>query len=122
MGGKTQDAEGVKNRRDPISSIFKGLIIVFLGVSFLLSSLGIIGWSRWLAFFLFGLGCIFLVEVLIRYTVPACWRPCTSKLVWGCVLAFIGGLFLIGSAIWWPLIIIVAGIAVLIRAVLKLRK
>lgn len=122
MEEESHDTAERKNRRDPISGIFKGLIVIFLGVSFLLCSLGIVGWSRWLALFLFGLGCIFLIEVLVRNVVSKYRKPSFGRLIWGLVLVFIGGVFLYGGANWWPFVIIAAGVAILVRAVLKLRR
>lgn len=102
--------------RDPLGTAMGALIIIWLGVTMLLANLDLFGWEDWWAWFLLGMGAIFILEVLIRLAVPDYRRPVGGKIIAGVVLLLIGasGSFLpfdIGQL--WPLIPIAVGVAIL---------
>jgi len=116
--------EGVEEkwRRDPFSAIFFGLVVVLLGVFLFLGLQGIIEWNKWWAYFLLGIGCIFILDVLIRYLLPVYRRPVFGRVLIGLILIAIGGSNIGGIQDWWPIIVIVVGLAVLIYGVLRARR
>lgn len=116
-GGKRNEkkAEGLheKWRRDPVSGLFFGLILILLGVVFLLSTQGWISRHDWWKYFIIGLGVIFLIEVLVRHTRAAYRRPVFGRLFAGLILICVGLAAIGGFGNWWPLILIVVGLAIL---------
>ena len=110
-----------KWRRDPISGVVFGLTLAILGVTLFLAAQGRISWDDWWKYFIIGLGVIFLIEVLIRYTRPAYRRPMFGRLVAGLILICVGVAFLIGIGSWWPLILVAVGLAILFYILLGRR-
>jgi hypothetical protein len=111
--------ENAKPKPDYPPKVAGGLILILLGVLFLLSELDRISWSNWWAYFLVGLGAILLIEALLRAFSPDSRRAVGGRLVAGPILIVIGASHLIGLEHWWPLILIVVGVGVLISAFLK---
>ena len=103
----------------PLPRLTGGLILVLLGVLFLLAETDRLSWVDWWAYFLVGLGGIFILDFLIRAFSAADRRSITGKLVAGFVLIVIGGAHLLGLEEWWPLILIAVGAAILISSVVK---
>jgi hypothetical protein len=110
-----------KWRRDPISGVVFGLILAVLGVTLFLAGQGHISWDDWWKCFIIGLGVIFLIEVLIRYTRPAYRRPMFGRLVAGIILICVGVAFLVGIGTWWPLVLVAIGVAVVLYVLLGRR-
>ena len=110
-----------KFRRDPFAAIFFGLMAILAGAFFFLARQGYIEWDDWWAYFLLGLGVVFIVEALARQAVPAHRRPILGRLIAGLVLICIGGSTIYGLSDWWPLIIVVVGILLVGYGVLRLR-
>ena len=115
-GGKHEEkeAEGLQEkwRRDPVSGLFFGLILVLLGVVFFLSTQDWISRDDWWKYFITGLGIIFLIEVLVRYTRPAYRRPVFGRVIAGLILICVGLAFIGGLGNWWPLILIIVGLVI----------
>ena len=67
-GGKRdeKEVEGLQEkwRRDPVSGLFFGLILVMVGIVFFLSTQGWISRDDWWKYFIIGLGVIFLKGLL----------------------------------------------------------
>ena len=112
------DSEEMK-KDDPVSGITGGLIIILLGVVFLLTTLDYISWGDWWAYFLLGLGVILILDGVIRISSPSFYQPSTGKFIGGSILVVIGAAHVFGWFTWWPLILIVVG---LILVVTSLRK
>lgn len=111
-----------KHKRDPLSGVTGGLILILLGALFLLATLDYIRWSEWWAYFLIGLGAILIIEVIIRSTSPSYRQDITGKLIGGVVLIVIGGAFVFGMSNWWPLILIAVGVGLLFSSLWKAKK
>lgn len=103
------------------SGIFFGLILVLLGAVFFLSTQGYISRGDWWKYFIIGLGVIFLIAALMRYARPAYREPSFFLLMTSLALICIGLVFVLGIGNWWPLILIVFGLAILVRASLRRR-
>ena len=111
--------ENAKPKQNPPSKITGGLILILLGVLFLFTEMDRISWADWWAYFLVGLGGIFLLEALYRSFSVEGRRGIGGRIVAGLILAVIGGSRLIGFEEWWPLILIAVGFGVLESAFFK---
>ena len=105
---------GPAEKPRPVPNLTGGLILILLGVLFLLSEMGRLGWSDWWAYFLVGLGAIFIVEALVKAASADGRKGTGGKVIAGAILMVIGGAHLVGFEDWWPLLLIAAGIGVLI--------
>jgi hypothetical protein len=111
--------ETAKPKQDYPPKITGGLILILLGVLFLFTEMDKISWTDWWAYFLVGLGGIFLLEALIRALSAEGRRAVGGRIVAGLILLVIGGSQLIGFEEWWPLVLIAVGAGVLISALFK---
>jgi len=107
------------HKRDPYSGIFGGLILILLGILFLLATMDVISWGDWWAYFLLGLGAIFIIEFIVRSVTPAFRHQHRGKLVVGIVLIIVGGAHILGMVSWWPLILIAVGIIIVFTSLKK---
>jgi hypothetical protein len=101
--------------RFPFHGLFFGLGLVLLGVLFLLNQTGAITGDTWWQALLIGLGSISIVDGLVRYNYPEFRYGIYGKIVCGVILILIGILLLVGFSEWWPVVLIVAGVAFLFR-------
>ena len=115
---KTEEKAPDKQVR-PYPNITGGLILILLGVLFLLTETGKIGWVDWWAYFLVGLGGIFLLEAFVRAFSPEGRKGAGGKVIAGLILIAIGGAHLIGLEHWWPLILIAVGVGVLVSGLIR---
>lgn len=99
----------------PYRGLFWGLTLVLLGTLFLLNQAGWVTGDTWWQSLLIGLGVISIVNGFAHYSNPAYRWGSYSKFVLGTILILIGVLFLLGFSQWWPLALIVAGGASLLR-------
>lgn len=106
-----------KWREDPLSAVVWALILVWAGIALLIGNLEVLedtsleGWNLVFA----GAGVILLLEVVVRLLVPAYRQPVIGGLILGFVFLAIG---LGDLGIWdsiWPLVIILLGVALLLR-------
>lgn len=104
-----KEEEFEKAPSDKLGTVFAGLILILLGITFYMASVGMIAWGDWWAYFLAGLGIIFLIEATIRGLIPEYKRPVSGRVFVGLLLLAIGGFHILGIITWWPLILIVFG-------------
>ncbi len=128
---RREGMEGLEEkwRRDPVSGLIFGLIVIWLGL-ILFTAFGaghrmIPGASKeyleenfW-GYFLLGVGVIFILEILIRSALPEYRRPIFGRLLAGVALIFIGGGGILGIEQWWPLIIVAVGVLIVIYGFLR---
>ena len=115
------EEEGIEEKwaRDPLGAVIGALILIWLGVTLFLANLGTLPWIQWenfWAWFIMGIGALFILEILIRLAVPEYRRPIGGRLIVGVILLVIGASFTflpfdIGKL--WPLIPIAIGLAIL---------
>lgn len=103
-----------KWRRDPLSAIFFGLIVVAFGLFLLFAALEYVPWEDWWAYLLMAIGAVLLIEAFVRYSMPAYRRPVFGRLLVGLVLICIGVVSVSGWAAWWPLVVVAIGVAILV--------
>lgn len=69
-----------------------------------------------------GAGGLLIVEALVRAISPDLRGPDVGRIIIGLILLSIGGSAVFGltlSAAWWPVILIIVGISMLIRAIVR---
>jgi len=122
-----------KWRRDPLSAIVWAVILIWAGVVFLLSNLGMLDWligmgrditgwgslqrfgEAW-SVVLLGAGGILLIEVAVRLLVPVYRRPVTGTVIFAVILIAAGLGDLINNwTVVWAVILIFLGISILVR-------
>lgn len=119
-----------KYRRDPLGTIIWAVILIWVGVVMLANNFGLLDFIRfqtralpfdfpffaetW-SFIFLGAGVILLIEVVIRLTVPDYRRPVMGTFILAVVF------FGVGLGSWetiWPVILIIVGASIVLRAVL----
>jgi hypothetical protein len=102
-----------------LSGIGGGVFLVLLGALIFLATQGILAWDRWWQFLIIGIGIIFLVDSLIRYQKDSAREIRVGRLIAAIILIGVGIAFLLGNVVWWPLIIILIGVAIIIGGLLR---
>ena len=95
--------------------LFLGLTLVLLGTLFLLDRLGVITGGLWWQSLLIGLGVISIIDGFAHYVNAEYRWGAYGKFVSGLILIAVGVLFVLGLSQWWPLALIIAGVALLLR-------
>jgi uncharacterized membrane protein YjjP (DUF1212 family) len=113
-----------KWRRDPLSAVVWAAIFVWAGLVLLVDNLGLLvsfeGLEAWSLIFI-GAGLIVLLEVIVRLLVPDYRRPVTGTFIFSLILLAIGLGNLVSLVILWPLVLIVIGLAILLRGLVGQR-
>ena len=104
-----------KNERE--GGIIGGLIILWLGTSFLLANSNYIRWNNWWPLFMTGLGLILLLNGLILYLRVNRWGPSIGFLIGGSIITLIGISNLYDIDNWWAFILILLGVWVVFNAI-----
>jgi hypothetical protein len=114
-------AEGVRReyRRRRVPGLFAGLVLILLGALSLFQTQGWFTWDDWWKYLLLGLGVIFIIDALVRLAQPAPGLRWGGRLVVGLTLLLVGLIFTAGFGQWWPLILVIVGVAVIVRRVVK---
>jgi hypothetical protein len=112
---------GRRHHHDLLSSILGGVFFILLGLLLFLASQGILAWDKWWQYLIIGIGIILLISSIIRYQKESSAGFRYGSLIAAIILIGIGVAFLLGNATWWPLIIIVIGVAIIIGGLLRPR-
>jgi hypothetical protein len=99
----------------PFHGLFCGLTLVLLGVLFLLNQAGTITGDTWWQSLLIGLGVIWVFSGMVRSRHPVFRWGAFGRVVGGIILILVGALLMAGVSQWWPVVLIVAGVAFLLR-------
>ena len=110
---------GEKGDRDRLGSAVGGLILIWLGVCFFMVTSGPWEWGSIWSYFLGGMGVIFLLEVMLRLLLPSYRRPIVGRVILAVVLIVIGFGGIVGLETWWPLVLIIIGLATVIRGLTR---
>ena len=98
--------------KDPLGGVFFGVfLIVIAGIYIFRDQLPGEEWWYWIVV---GIGCVFLVEALIRTTMTEYRRPVFGRIVLGIVLITIGAGLVYGIEDLFPYVIIIAGVLILL--------
>jgi hypothetical protein len=109
------------NRWATVSGLVPGVILVILAVLFLLSNYGILK-GEWWQYFLALLLMVFLIEYWVVYISPVRGRSRLKMGLVGLLLIGSGILFLFNVSVWWPLILLAAGIILIFMFLVKKRR
>lgn len=103
-------------KKSALSDILGGLIVLAIGLSFMLATNGIIPWDKWWAYLLTFLGVIFIFDALLRWF-NLRERLVGGRFITGIILFCIGFSFILALKNWWPLILIIIGILIIIKGI-----
>ncbi len=101
--------------RWPFHGLFPGLTLILFGVLFLLNQTGAVTGDAWWQSMLIGLGAIMILDGIVRYFSKSFRWGIFGKFIGGLVLIAFGTLFLTGISSWWPVVLIGAGAAFVLR-------
>ncbi len=118
-GGEKEE----KFTRDPISAIFVGVLVIFLGIVFYFASNEMYGisWENVWNYILMCVGGAFLLSALLHSIVPQYRRPIMGEAFIGVILVIVGTVS-IYEIEWWPLVLIIVGALVIIYGLGKMRR
>jgi len=103
------------SERKPAPGVMGGLVLILIGSIFLLAQTDRISWGHLWAYFLVGLGAILIVTGLLG--IGRHGRVVTrGRFIGGVVLIVIGAANIIGLNVWWPYLLIVIGLVLVISA------
>jgi len=108
---------------DLAGALTGGLVLILLGLLLYLAESNIIAvsWSNWWVYFLIGIGVILVIQGMIRYGQHG--YVSTGSFIGGAVLILIGLAFVSSvGAYFWPLILVVLGIAAIASALAGRRR
>jgi hypothetical protein len=98
-----------------IGPVVGGLILIWLGITFYLQEIGSIPLANWWAYFILGIGFILVLQGLLVYSQSR--RPFYGPFIGGAILILVGVSFIYNAwGNFWPLILVVIGIAILASA------
>ncbi len=100
-------------QRPPIRFLFWGLMLILWAVLILLYGQHYLTADDIWKSFITGLGTIFIIQSVIYYFIPSYRSYAIGRLIPGIILFFIGLGFLLDLNTWWPLALVVAGVAIL---------
>jgi hypothetical protein len=104
-----------KWHKDPLGGVFFGLFLIVVASIYLFrDQLGQQLGEPWWAWIIVGIGCIFLLEALIRSTKAEYRRPSFGRAVAGIIFIAIGAGIAYGFEEFWPVIIIAIGVLMLL--------
>jgi hypothetical protein len=110
---------GRRHHQGGISGIGAGVFLLLLGSLLFLANQGILPWDKWWQFLIIGIGIIMLVDSLVRYQKDSAREVRIGRPIVAIILIGVGIAFLVGNASWWPLVIILVGVAVIVGGLLR---
>ena len=90
--------------------------MIWLGITFFLTTSNYIAWSQWWAYFILGLGAIFLLRAAIVYASNRRKGLVVGPAIAGLVLIVVGLASILNVTNWWWLILIALGVAIVVMA------
>jgi len=101
--------------KDPSSGIITGIIFILAGVFIYADNQGYLftGWFWWL---ILSMGIVYLIETIIRVTVEQFKKSFHASLIWGTILTTVGISQFYNIENWWPLILVVVGVVVILSS------
>jgi PAS domain S-box-containing protein len=102
-----------KAERPPMRFLFWGLMLILWGIIIALVKQDIISSEDIWKVFLTGLGSIFLIQAGVYYFTPSYRGHAMGRVTPGVILLLVGLSFLFKLSSWWPVTLVVAGVAVI---------
>jgi hypothetical protein len=84
-----------------------------------LATQDILAWDKWWQYLIIGVGVILLVESLVLYQRESALEFRIGRLIAAIILIGVGVAFLLGNLPWWPLVLIVIGVAIIVGRSLR---
>ncbi|MCL5735524.1 MAG: hypothetical protein M1274_08035 [Actinobacteria bacterium] len=112
-----------KYKRNPLGVLSLGVLLIWLGITFLLQNTGVISDSEkgWAVFF-WGGAVIIFAEIFARLAVPRWRRSVMGSFIWGAVWLGVGfGLWYENWEIIGPLVLIAVGVGILVGRLMPRR-
>ncbi len=104
------------------SGVMGGLILLWLGVTFLLRQYNYIATNDWWNIFLVGLGAIIILRGLALYMQLNNWRAASGFIIGGGIVALIGAATFVGLRDWWAVLLVLAGLWIILNAFMNRNK
>lgn len=101
-----------KWRGDPLGGVFFGLFLIVVACIYLFREY--LPAEPWWAWIIIAIGCIMLLEAVIRSVKTEYKRPTLGKVAGGAILIIIGAGITYGFEEFWPAIIIAIGVIMLL--------
>ena len=98
-------------QRPPNSYLFWGLMLILWGILIALLKQDLISPDDMWKAFLIGLGVIFLIQAIVYYVNPSTRHIALGRVTPAVILILVGMGFLFGLSSWWPVTMMVAGVA-----------
>ncbi|MBN2335571.1 zinc-ribbon domain-containing protein [Candidatus Bathyarchaeota archaeon] len=111
-----RDEKDEKHEDQQSGAIVGGLIVVWLGVSFMLQNTGVLYWADFGGIFLLGLGLILVFRGLWAYSQTGVFDAGFGYIVGGGFVALLGAGISFDLEEWWPVFLIGIGLVVVFRA------
>jgi hypothetical protein len=115
-GEKGERNEKGEKDQDGAGPLTGGLVLIWLGITFFLATSNYITWSLWWAYFLLGLGIIFLLRAAIVYASNKRKGLIIGPAIAGTVMIVVGLASILNVTNWWWLIPIALGIGIVVMA------
>jgi len=96
-------------KRDHLSAIFWGILLIFLGVLLMLVEFNYLYSDEWFAFFVFGLGVLMVGDYILRQFSTTLRTANVAKLIFGILFIIVSANHVFYLSDWWPLLLVVAG-------------
>jgi len=118
-GEKNEKSEKNEGPGGMWSAVMGGLIVLWLGVTFLLRTYDVFPSSQWWNWFMMGLGAIIILRGLMFYVQTSNWRASSGLLIGGAIISLIGLGSYAGWRDWWAILLILIGVWIVLNAVLS---
>ncbi len=115
-GEKAEKGEKNEGSGAMWGAVMGGLIVLWLGITFLLRQNYPTLDNHWWNLFLAGLGVIVILRGLMLYVQTSNWRASSGLIIGGAIVALIGVGSYLGLADWWAFLIILVGAWIVINA------
>jgi len=116
---KSEKSEKGEHEDKALGALTGGLILLWLGVSFLIREYGYVTWASWWAYFVLGVGVILILRGLMAYVKTSNWHVSSGYFIGGAILALLGAGEIFNIRNWWAVIIIVLGVYVILSGVMQ---
>lgn len=112
-----KDEKDEKREGDKKGDVVGGLIVVWLGVSFVLRNAGIISWGDFGGVFLMGIGTILILRGIYAYSQSRVFDHGFGYIVGGSFLTMIGAGIVWNFDDLWAIFIVALGLVIVFRAI-----
>jgi cation transport ATPase len=115
-GEKAEKGEKNEGSGPMWGAVMGGLIVLWLGVTFLLRQYNYIADNHWWSWFMGGLGIIVILRGLMMFVQTSNWRASSGLIIGGAIVTLIGVGSYLGLADWWAFLIILVGAWIVVNA------